>query len=132
LLLERSRIRSTARCEGQQLRWGELNMRRFYRLVLATGWLTIAHAGDRAAELMREQGLLEYENGHYAAAAIHFQNAAESGDARSAEVLALMYRFGARLYGEQVHADAAKSAHWAAVAADRRFVAATNPTSASR
>ncbi len=68
-------------------------------------------------ELLREQGLLEYENGHYAAAAIHFQSAAESGDARSAEVLALMYRFGARLYGDQLNADAAKTAYRAALPA---------------
>ncbi|MEO8345701.1 MAG: hypothetical protein ABI607_08410, partial [Betaproteobacteria bacterium] len=61
-----------------------------------------------------------------------FQSAAETGDARSAEILALMYRFGPRLYGDQVTVDAAKSAYWAALAADRRRVDAANPVSASR
>jgi len=48
-------------------------------------------------------------------------HAAELGDARSAEVLALMYRFGPRLYPGSVPDDAAEAAEWwAAVAADAR------------
>jgi len=107
-------------------------MRRLCGLILAAGWLTIAHAGDRDLALLREQGLLEYDIGHYAAAVILFQSAAEAGDARSAEVIALMYRFGPRLYGDQVAVDAAKSAHWAAIAADRRRADVANPVSARR
>ena len=107
-------------------------MRRLCGMILAAGWLTIAHAGDRDSALLREQGLLEYDNGHYAAAVILFQGAAEAGDARSAQIIALMYRFGPRLYGDQVAVDAAKSAHWAAIAADRQRVDAANPVSASR
>lgn len=94
-------------------------MRRLCGLILAAGWLTIGHAGDRDMALLHEQGLLEYDQGHYAAAVILFQGAADAGDARSAEILALMYRFAPQLYGDQVAADAAKSAHWAAMAADR-------------
>lgn len=45
-------------------------MRRLCGLLLAAGWLMIAHAGDRDSTLLREQGLLEYDNGHYAAAVI--------------------------------------------------------------
>ncbi len=107
-------------------------MRRLCGLVLAAGWLTIANAGDRDMTLLREQGLLEYDHGRYAAAVILFQGAADAGDARSAEILALMYRFGPQLYGDQVTADAAKSAQWAALAADRRRIDASNPLSASR
>ncbi len=101
-------------------------------LILGAGWLTIANAGDRDLALLREQGLLEYDNGHYAAAVILFQGAAEAGDTRSAEIIALMYRFGPKLYGKQVAVDAAKSAHWVAIAADRRRVDVANPVSASR
>lgn len=107
-------------------------MRRLCGLALAAGWLTVAHAADPAVENLRAQGLLEYDNGHYAAAVIHFQSAAEAGDARSAEILAMMYRLGAQLYGDQVTADAAKSAHFAAMASDRGLIAATNPSSARR
>jgi TPR repeat protein len=46
--------------------------------------------------------------------------AAEAGDVRSAEMLALMYRFGPRLFAPGVAADAAESAKWAAIAADMR------------
>lgn len=107
-------------------------MRRLCGLILGAGWLAIAHAGDRDLSLLREEGLLEYENGHYATAVILFQRAAEGGDAGSAQIIALMYRFGPRLYGDQVAVDAAKSAHWAAMAADRRRVDAAKPVSASR
>jgi hypothetical protein len=107
-------------------------MRRLCVLVIAAGWLTLAHASDPAVENLREQGLLEYDCGHYVAAVIHFQHAAEAGDARSAEILALMYRFGAQLYGDQLPADAAKSAHFAAMVSDRRLITVTNPASERR
>lgn len=107
-------------------------MRRLCMLIIAAGWLTLAHASDLAVEGLREQGLLEYDSGHYVAAVIHFQHAAEAGDARSAEILALMYRFGAQLYGDQVTADAAKSAHFAAMASDRRPIAVSNLASDRR
>jgi len=68
----------------------------------------------------RESGLEEYAKGHYATAAAHFRRAADLGDARSAEILALMYRLGPRIYGESFPADAAESARWAVLAASRR------------
>ena len=107
-------------------------MLRAFGLILAAGLLPVAYANDGAVESLREQGLLEYDKGHYAAAVAHFQNAADAGDARSAEILSLMYRFGAQLYGDQVTADANKSAHYLATALDRRRVAAMNPASAGR
>jgi hypothetical protein len=107
-------------------------MRQLCGLILFAGWLTLAHASDSTVESLREQGLLEYDRGHYAVAVIHFQTAAEAGDARSAEILSLMFRLGAQLYGDQVTADTAKSAHFAAIASERRLVAATNPASAGR
>ena len=99
-------------------------MRRLCGLIFAAGWLTFAHASDPAVESQREHGLLEYNNGHYSAAMIHFQIAAEAGDSRSAEILAMMHRFGPRLYGDQVTVDAVKSAHWAAMASRRRVAVA--------
>jgi hypothetical protein len=107
-------------------------MRRLCVLIIAAGWLTLAHASEGAVENLREQALLEYDSGHYVAAMIHFQHAAEAGDARSVEILALMYRFGAQLYGDQVTADAAKSAQFAAMVSDRRLIAVTNPASDRR
>lgn len=87
--------------------------------------------GDRfvAAATSREEGLLAYERGHYAAAIVHFRDAALAGDARSAEILALMYRYGPRLYGAQVPADPVEAARWAAIAAQRTPapLAASNP-----
>jgi len=71
-------------------------------------------------------GLAAYERGHDAQAIAYFRRAAEAGDARSAEILALMYRFGPRLFHAGVPADPAEAAKWAAVAAEarRREVAA--------
>lgn len=83
-------------------------------------WLATAHAEDDGAESSRARGLLAYEKGHYAAAVAHFRRAAEEGDARSAEILALMYRFGPRFYGAQCPEDAVESARWAALAGSRR------------
>lgn len=82
--------------------------------------------GDRfvAPATSREQGLLDYERGHYAAALVHFRDAALAGDTRSAEILALMHRFGPQLYGAGVPADRDASARWAAIAAERRAAAA--------
>ena len=75
---------------------------------------------DASGAALREQGLAAYERGHDAEAAAYFRRAAEAGDARSAEILALMYRFGAELFPRGVTADAAESAKWAAIAADAR------------
>jgi hypothetical protein len=80
--------------------------------------------GRSPADRSRELGMAEYERGHYAAAARHFRDAAARGDARSAEILVLMHRFSAQLYGGQVTADAAEVAQWTAVAAERRRRAA--------
>lgn len=88
--------------------------------------LPLAHAADAPETLLREEGLAAYERGHDLEAAGYFRRAAEAGDARSAEILALMYRFGPRLFHAGVPADPAEAAKWAAVAAEarRREVAA--------
>lgn len=70
-------------------------------------------------EQWRESGLAAYERGMDAEAVPYFRRAAEAGDARSAEMLALMYRPGSRLY-PGISANAAESAKWAAVAAEAR------------
>ena len=100
------------------------------------GWMITAQAavpdagvGAKAGALS-EQGLAEYEIGHYAQAVQYFRSAAALGDARSPELLALMYRLGERLYGDQVRADAIEAARWAEMAADRRRAADTIAVSA--
>jgi len=82
--------------------------------------LPLAHAADAPETLLREEGLAAYERGHDLEAAGYFRRAAEAGDARSAEILALMYRFGPSLFAQGVAADAAEAAKWAAIAADAR------------
>jgi TPR repeat protein len=72
-----------------------------------------------------QRALLEYECGHYAQSIQNFRVAAELGEARSPAVLALMYRMGQRLYGDQVQADEPEAARWAAVAANRYRTALT-------
>ena len=94
--------------------------------------LHAAHAGNAAGETFLMQGLTEYEIGHYAAASRHFRDAAANGNARAAEILALMYRFGDRLYGSQFGADAVESARWTAIAAERRFTTIVNATAPTR
>lgn len=63
-----------------------------------------------------ERALDEYEKGHYANAVRLFEEAAESGDARAAEVLAIMYRFGRQLFGDSIRSDRAEAAHFAELA----------------
>lgn len=99
-------------------------------MLVAAGWLITAHGsiagGSNAdAHALFEQGLAEYEIGHYAQAIRDFKRAADEGDARSTEILALMYRFGERYYGNQVHADSVEAARWVNFAVDRRLVAIT-------
>jgi TPR repeat protein len=93
-------------------------MNRFVAFALAVLWSATAHSTDGAAA--RELGLAEYEACRFNAAIIHFRRAAELEDARSAEILALMYRHGERLYGDQVRADAGEAARWATRAAELR------------
>lgn len=94
-------------------------MKRFSPFVVGAMWFLNAHGGEPDAA--RELGIAEYEAGHYAVAVPHFRRAAELGDPRAPEILALMFRYGERLYGDQILADPAVAAHWAAVAASRRF-----------
>lgn len=82
-------------------------------------WLGSTHAADPDASAAYERAQSAYETGHYALALEHFRKAAELGDVRSPSVLALMYRFGGRLYGDQVPADPGEAARWAVVAATR-------------
>jgi hypothetical protein len=93
-------------------------------LIAACGPLA-APAGATEAEAKYQRALLEYECGHYAQSIQNFRVAAELGEARSPAVLALMYRMGQRLYGDQVQADEPEAARWAAVAANRYRTALT-------
>jgi TPR repeat protein len=70
-----------------------------------------------------QRGIKEYEEGHYDAAITLLKTAAQQGDARAAEVLALMYRFGRQLFGGTVHADSSQAAHFADLAARLRRTA---------
>lgn len=84
------------------------------------------------ADAIREQALVEYATGHFQAAAMHLQQAGHLGDARSAELLSLMYRHGERLYGNGFRADPALASYWAGVAASLRSGAATGVTTSGR
>ncbi len=95
-------------------------MRSLLALLIGLLWMPVAQAADAPWARWRAEGLAAYERGHDAEAAAYFRRAAELGDARSAEILALMYRFGRRLYPGGVPSDAAEAAKWAAVAADSR------------
>ena len=96
-------------------------MKRLLMLVICATWLHTASAGNVESDAILELGLAEYEIGHYAAAVHQFRRAAELGDARAPEMLALMYRFGERLYGSQVRADATAASYWADMATERHF-----------
>jgi TPR repeat protein len=100
-------------------------MRARIALLIGLLWMPVAQSADAPWAPWRAEGLAAYERGHDAEAAAHFRRAAELGDARSAEMLALMYRFGPRLYPGGVPDDAAEAAKWAAVAADARRREAT-------
>jgi TPR repeat protein len=100
---------------------GAAMQRRLLLLVGAMLWILAAHASGPDAEASRLQGIVEYEIGHYALAAEHFRRAAKLGDLRSAEILALMYRHGQRLYGDQFSVDAREAARWTELAVERRF-----------
>lgn len=60
-----------------------------------------------------EDGINEYEKGHYPEAVGFLRHAAELGDIRAAEVLALMYRFGEQLFGKTVRSDPVEADHFA-------------------
>lgn len=102
------------------------------RLALLIGllWMPLAQAADAPGAPWRDEGLAALERGHDAEAAAYFRRAAAAGDARSAEILALMYRFGPRLFPGGVPVDAAEAGRWAAVAVDarRREAAAATAT----
>jgi TPR repeat protein len=70
-----------------------------------------------------QRGLREYEKGHYDAAMTLLKTAAQQGDARAAEVLALMYRFGRQLFSGDVRPDPSQAARFADLAARLRRTA---------
>lgn len=107
-------------------------MKRLLTLVVCATWLHAAIAGNADSDGILELGLAEYEIGHYAAAAHQFRRAAEMGDARAPAMLALMYRFGERLYGNQIRANAAEAAYWADMAAERHSRSITKGVAATR
>ena len=95
-------------------------MRRLCCLVASCLCVASVPAFAAPADESREQGLAAYERGHFASAACDLRAAAVQGDARSAEILVLMHRFSAQLYGGQVSADAAELEKWVAVAVEGR------------
>jgi TPR repeat protein len=94
-------------------------MTRNLYLAIGAMWAACATAEEPGGAFAH--GIAEYETGHYAQAVRYFRQAADAGDARAPEILALMYRFGHRLYGDQLQEDATEAARWAKVAAERRF-----------
>jgi hypothetical protein len=88
-------------------------------------------AADQAAvspstDVVWTRAIELYDTGHYADAMADLRVAALHGHPFAADMLALMYRFGERLYGAEVHADAAQAARFTALAVllrDRRDVA---------
>ncbi len=104
-------------------------MRAFAAALMLVAWIPLACAEASPGERWREAGLAAYERGQDSEAVSNFRRAAEAGDARSAEMLALMYRLGPRLY-PGVAADGAEAAKWAAVAAEARRREAAAPIAA--
>jgi len=81
-----------------------------------------AEAPD-AADAMhpaRRAATVAYESGHYARAAELFRVAAEQGDVRSAEALALMHRFRSKMYGAGFATSPKLAGYWAAKATEGR------------
>lgn len=111
--------------------WSTIALSVAFSIAVSTA-SSAAQANDGDAATMREQGLVEYEIGHYREAVLHFRRAADAGDARSAEILCLMYRLGPTLYGGQVAASPVEAARWAARAADGRVALATTAGAAGR
>jgi hypothetical protein len=66
---------------------------------------------------IRTRALEQYERGHYNAAVDLFRRAGERGDIRSAEMIVLMHRHKARLYGGRVAISDAEAKRWAAIVA---------------
>jgi hypothetical protein len=85
---------------------------------------------DEDAVAIHNRGLAFYERGHYSAAVDLFRRAGERGDVRSAEMIVLMHRHNAKLYGGRVAITDIEAKRWAAVVA--RHAAASAATSAQK
>jgi TPR repeat protein len=68
----------------------------------------------------RHDAMAAYRIGDYKRAAALFQVAAEQGDFRSAETLALMHRYGPSVFGAGFVADAKMARYWATKAAEAK------------
>jgi TPR repeat protein len=68
----------------------------------------------------RRDAMFAYRIGDFKRAAALFQVAAEQGDQRSAETLALMHRYGPSVFGAGFVADAKMARYWAARAAEAK------------
>lgn len=69
---------------------------------------------------IRRDAMSAYRIGDFKRAATLFQTAAEQGDQRSAETLALMHRYGPTVFGAGFVADAKMARHWATKAAEAK------------
>ena len=80
----------------------------------------VVAAAAEAVPAARRDAIAAYEAGHYAQAAELFRVAAEQGDARSAEALALMHRFGSKMYGAGFATSPKLASYWATKASEGR------------
>lgn len=84
-----------------------------------------AQAMASARSLAWARGIEAYDDGRYREAMPELVRAAQLGEARAADMLALMYHFGERLYGAQVPSDPARAARFAELAVELRRKAQT-------
>jgi TPR repeat protein len=73
-----------------------------------------------AVRANRRDAMAAYRIGDFKRAAALFQVAAEQGDQRSAETLALMHRYGPSVFGAGFVADAKMARYWATKAAEAK------------
>jgi TPR repeat protein len=70
-----------------------------------------------AIKTSRSDAMAAYRIGDFKRAAALFQVAADQGDQKSAEILALMHRYGPAVFGAGFVADAKMARYWAGRAA---------------
>jgi TPR repeat protein len=75
-------------------------------------------AEPKAVATNRQDAMAAYRIGDFKRAAALFEIAAEKGDLRSAEILALMNRYGPAVFGAGFVSDAKMARYWAGRAAE--------------
>lgn len=82
-------------------------------MALVDGASTHPAASEADPIALRNRGLELYERGQYSDAVDLFRRAGERGDRRSAEMIVLMHRFSAELFGGRTAISAAEANRWA-------------------